>query len=176
MSEYEGRIRFQVVDVADNSPPAFKEILDYWHKKCAGAFAPAWTDIQLMDLPAVLLPRCIVVDLDGADGPIRYRYFGTAIAELHGYELTNKTIQDMKPPDFRDQVIKQYRMLQEKRKPIFFVAHFPFLTGRRTYQYLLRLPLSSDGKTVTNALSVQDISDQSSILTKYYTQISAEGE
>ncbi len=171
MEKNNGRMRFQVVDMADNPTPVFAEVLEYWQAKRGDAFAPAWTDIQLMDLPTALLPKCIVVDMEGPTGDIRYRYYGTAIANLHGYELSNKTIQEMQPPDFRDQVIRQYRMVQEQRTPMFFVAHFPFLTGRRTYQYLLRLPLSSDGETVTNVLSVQDISDDSHILTKYYTQM-----
>ncbi len=171
MENIEGRMSFQVVDMTDNPTPAFDEVLEYWHQKRGDAFAPAWLEIQLIDLPAKLLPKCIVVDFDGAAGPIRYRYYGTAIADLHGYELTNRTIQDMQPPDFRDLVITQYRMVQEKRIPMFFIAHFPFLTGRRTYQYLLRLPLSNDGKTVTNVLSVQDISDQSKLLSKYYSQM-----
>ena len=82
----------------------------------------------------------------------------------------------MKPPDFRDQVVKQYRLVQEKRTPMFFAAHFPFLIGRREHQYLLRLPLSNDGKTVTNVLSVQDISDDSRILTEYYLKMSGEAD
>lgn len=174
MENKKDKIRFQIVDMADNPTPVFAEALEYWDKKRGDAFAPAWTDIHLMDLPPKLLPNCIVVDFEGATGPIRYRYFGSAIATLHGYELSNKTIQEMQPPGLRDQVIKQYRMVQKKRTPMFFIAHFPFLTGRRTYQYLLRLPLSSDGETVTNVFSIQDVSDDNQVLTKYYTQMREE--
>ncbi|NQV98975.1 MAG: PAS domain-containing protein [Rhodospirillales bacterium] len=176
MIENKERVRFQVVDMADNPTPAFTEVIAYWNEKRGDAFAPSWSDIHLMDLPTKLLPNCIVVDLEDASGPIRYRYYGTAIAGLHGFDLSQRTIQDMKPPDFRDQVIKQYRLVQEMRKPMFFIAHFPFLIGRRTHQYLLRLPLSEDGKTVTNVFSIQDISDHSQVLSKYYTKMYKDNE
>lgn len=165
------RFKSHFVDMTDNPPRVFAEVLDYWQTKRGNAFAPAWTDINLMELPSKFLPFCIVVDFDGSTGPIRYRYYGSAIATLHGYELSNRTIDDMQPPDFRAQVIKQYRMIQERRMPMYFAAHYPSLVGRRSHQHLLRLPLSNDGKTVTNVLSVQDVSDESRELSNYFMQM-----
>ena len=163
--------KFHFVDMTDNPTPVFAEVLDYWEKKRGDRFAPAWTDINMMELPAKFLPYCIVVDFDGSSGPIHYRYYGSAVATLHGYELSNRTIDEMQPPSFRAQVIKQYRLVQEKRMPMYFAAHYPHLIGRRSHQHLLRLPLSNDGETVTNVLSVQDVSDDSHELADYYARM-----
>ena len=52
----------------DNPVPAFNGVMDYWAAQRGNAFAPAWTDIELLDLPPEVIPNCIVVDIDQAGG------------------------------------------------------------------------------------------------------------
>lgn len=157
------------VPQADNPVPAFNEAMVYWEARRGGAFAPAWADIDLMDLPSEVIPNCIVVDIDQTSGVISYRFFGTGIARLHQFELTNRTIDDVEPPAFREHIIGQYDSIIENRRPMLFATEVPIDTSINRFHFMLRLPLSDDGEVVTNILTIEDFGDHRDELHDYYS-------
>lgn len=155
--------------MADNPVPAFDDVIAYWNACRGERFAPAWADIDMMALPSKLLPYCIVVDMPDDGRPIRYRYYGSGIADLHGMELTNKTVDDLEPPGFRAHVIGQYAAIAEGKAPKLFATRFQVKSGLVLQHAVLRLPISDDGETVTKILTVEDFDDRFDELKDYFT-------
>ncbi len=164
-------MHFTVIDLAVNPVKGFDDVLAYWQSLCGDALAPPWTSVNLLNIPTTYLPYCIVVDIHPTTDIFSYRYYGSGIANLHGFELTNRTLNDLEPPALRDHVLRQYRMVIEARKPMIFATEISVKNGLRLYHLVLRLPLSDDGKTITNILTVEDLGDHRLELHKYYSTI-----
>lgn len=155
MNDYANLYRLHEVDFADNPFPDFDIVRAYWERQRGGAFAPAWRDFDLMELPLHLLPACMVVDIPPGGGPHRYRFFGSAIAASHGFELTGKTSDDIEPVRLRNHIVNQYRTIVEGRRPRLFASEIYVKQGVPKRDLLLRLPLSDDGEAVTGVVSFE---------------------
>ncbi len=155
MNDYANLYRLHDVDFADNPVPDFEVVLAYWHSQRGDAFAPSWQTFDLMELPPHLMPACMVVDIPTDDGPLRYRYFGSAIAASHGFELTGKTSDDIESTRLRNHIVNQYRAIVEGRRPRLFASEIYVKQGVPKRDLLLRLPLSDDGETVTAVVSFE---------------------
>jgi len=169
-------ISFQTVAVADNPVPVFNDVIQYWEKRRGTAFAPPWHAVDLLEFPSELLPYCIVVDLHEADDKVSYRYFGSGIAELHGFELTNRTSDSIEPPELRDHIIRQYRSVAEAREPQFFATELVVKRDIKLQHFMLRLPLSNDGKAVTNIITFENFEDHREALHEYYSEMAKRSE
>ncbi|MGJ3260259.1 MAG: PAS domain-containing protein [Rhodospirillales bacterium] len=155
MNDYANLYRLHEVDFADNPVPDFETALSYWERQRGDAFAPAWRDFDLMEVPLHMLSACMVVDVPPGDGPLRYRFFGSAIAASHGFELTGKTSDDIQSERLRHHVINQYRTIVDGRRPRLFTSEIYVKQGVPKRDLLLRLPLSDDGETVTGVVSFE---------------------
>jgi len=165
-------INFQVIAAADNPVPVFNEVVRYWEQQRGSAFAPPWSAINLLDFTPELLPYCIVVDLHETDDRVSYRYFGSGIAQLHGFELTNRTSDAIEPPALREHIVSQYRSVVEARKPQFIATELVVKDGLKLQHLLLRLPLSDDGRAVTNVITFENFGDHRKELHEYYSAMS----
>ena len=163
---------FREVAIANNPVPEFGAVAAYWERQRGEGLAPAWADIDLMELPAPLLPLCIVVDLAPDGGPISYRYFGSGIADLHGFELTRRTTDAIEPPELRNHIISHYRIVERECRPVFFATEISVKDGHRLRHLMLRLPLSNDGERVTGIMTFEDFADDRRELHKYYSEAS----
>jgi len=155
MNNYANLYRLHEVDFADNSVADFELVRAYWERQRGDAFAPPWVAFDLMDLPPRLLPKCVVVDIPATGGPIRYRFFGSAIAASHGFELTGKTSDEIESKPLREHIVQQYRMIVEARRPRLFTSEIYVKHGVPKRDFLYRLPLSNDGETVTGVVSFE---------------------
>jgi len=162
---------YSCIEVArtDNPVPAFSAAMEYWEKKRGSRFAPSWSDIELLDLPTSVIPNCIVLDLGADLQASRYRFYGSAVGDVHGMELSNRTISDVKPAAFREHILFQYQTVVEVREPRLFATLITVRSGARRQHYILRMPLSDDGDDVTNIFSIQDASDDRQELTDYFS-------
>ncbi len=147
--------RLTDVGMANNPLPVFDEVLRYWNRCRGDRFAPAWTDMDLMAFPLQVLPYTIVVDIQTPPQPILYRYYGSGIARNHGFEMTNRTSDDIQPEQLRQHILSQYAIIIEARTPRLFATDIYVKRGLRLQDLVLRLPLSSDGVTVTNVITVE---------------------
>ncbi len=157
------------IDFKESQHPAILVILDYWKDKRGSRFAPAWSEIELMDLPLSLIPHLVVVDVVGSQMDFRYRFWGTWHVQFHGYDQTNKLVSELKPPPYSELLSNQYKQTIEVREPQLFVQRIPIKSGFWVYTELSRFPLSDDGETVTNILSAELAFGDTSEVREYFS-------
>jgi len=126
---------------------------EYWEGLRNGALGPTQSAFKLEVLPPKLIPRMAVVDFVGPPLDFFYRFFGTAMAEAAGQELTGKYY-------YRDNVegygfvnARLFPVLIEVRKPLFHRTTWESVKGMLLETTTLRLPLSNNGETVTGAVT-----------------------
>ena len=135
-------------DLDERAYPELTKVYDYWQHKQDGRIAPAWTDISLLDLSPEVIPRVCVVNVGGDKLDFTYRFWGTAITGLHHYDLTGKSVQQLKPADYAKTIYQQYKAVYETRTPQGFLTKIPLETGLFAYYAAVRMPLSSDGNSI----------------------------
>ncbi|MEQ8320050.1 MAG: PAS domain-containing protein [Rhodospirillales bacterium] len=155
MNEQPKLYRLRDVGIENNPLPVFDEVLAYWNRCRGERLAPSWTDVDLMAFPPRVLPYTIVVDIQAPPRPVLYRFYGSGIAKNHGFEMTNRSSDDIQPEQLRQHILSQYAIIVEARAPRLFATEIYVKQGIRLQDLLLRLPLSNDGETVTNVITVE---------------------
>ena len=149
--------------------------LDYWTAKRGGRLAPARSDIDPLDITAIL-PRIMLADVvrDGAGRiDFRYRLSGTGIGRIHGSELTGQGPLDLKPAPYGALIDAHYRHAIEQRRPLTHVI--TLRTNQKTCGYArIILPLSSDGESIDKLMMVD--SDSENTLHEFLETIAALGQ
>lgn len=139
----------------NETPVAYqRDALAYWQQKCGDRFAPRWSDISLMDFPAHVIPRIIVIDINPETLETKYRFWGTQLTELHGADYTGRSATEILPKIVGDSLEDAYQKLVREKRPHLKTQEFYQMSELRGHQIVLRMPLSDDGVRVTNALIV----------------------
>lgn len=151
-------IRFKRLDLNDHSFPDLRETCNYWSakKEQSRGIAPPWPDFNLLDLPAELLPKICVVDIKQEPLDFTYRYWGTAVTNMHHYDLSGKSVKSLTPPDYAQCIWDQYNVVYSTMAPQTFLTEVPLDSGFNTFYIAMRLPLSSDGKTIDKILAAEE--------------------
>ena len=139
-------------DPAEHIDEAIVLVHAYWLSKAAGRFAPTWSDINLLELPADYIPYVIVCDVL-PDNDYYYRYWGRGHADYYGKEYTGRLLSDIRPNWAQEHLRIQYDRVVEARKPLAYNIEYQDL---ETPVYSYRAPLSDDGENVTAIFSVVD--------------------
>ena len=74
--------------------PEMLELLDIWDGWCAGRPAPAWQDVNLLDMPGSLSRTAAVTDVLNGGEDFVYRYWGPELTLLFGRDETGTHISD----------------------------------------------------------------------------------
>ena len=154
--------------------PDFKEIdavAQHWRSVKGDRLAPKWSDIDLLAMPSDLIFRICVVDVKQDPLDFVYRFWGTDITDMHKYDLTGKSIQNLTPPSYADCLMEQYRCVQENAEPCGYLTEIPLDAGFYTYYAVIRLPLSSDGKTIDGVLSAEEYGEQKDELKNLFERV-----
>ena len=154
--------------------PDFKEIdvvAQHWYDVKGDKLAPKWSDIDLLTLPSILLPRICVVDVEQEPLDFIYRFWGTDITNMHMYDLTGKSIQNLTPRSYADCLMEQYLYVQENATPCGYLTEIPLDVGYYTYYAVIRLPLSSDGETIDGVMSAEEYGEQKDELKNLFERI-----
>lgn len=154
--------------------PDFTEIgvvAQHWDAVKGDRLAPAWSDIDLLSVPSTLLPRICVVDVHQDPLDFVYRFWGTDITNMHMYDLTGKSIKNLTPSGYAGCLMEQYRYVQENAEPCGYLTEIPLEAGYHTYYAVIRLPLSSDGKTIDGVLSAEEYGEQKDELKELFEKI-----
>jgi len=129
--------------------PRLQGMLRYWQDKRRDRRFPARTDIDPLELKAVL-GNILLVDVvqqpDGSDR-FRYRLFGSEFVFYHGRDLTGHWLDDIANAGFRDELIGLYRevVLTGTMRTL----SYDYLVDNRRHRFqAVLLPLSSDGTRV----------------------------
>ncbi|MEQ8506620.1 MAG: PAS domain-containing protein [Rhodospirillales bacterium] len=160
------------LDPEDITEPDHRLFLDYWNELRGGKFAPAWSDWDWRRIPGNLIPYCFVVDaLDGGTN-FKYRFWGTAHADIHGIDYTGKLVTDIIPPELAETSRAQYEQACSVRKPVIYMHELT--VGKlqlRRIQTSFRMPLSSDGKTVDMLFSFADWRDIREDMKRFFENV-----
>lgn len=133
----------------------------YWRGKCGPRWAPAWPDIDLSDVPAPIIPRVCVINVQSEPTDFTYRFWGTRITNMHQYDLTGRSVRKLTPPEYAECIWNQYLEVLEAKSPAAFLTEVPRDNGPDAYYAVVRMPLSSDGDSVDAILSAEEYGDQS---------------
>lgn len=129
---------------------ALAKLYAYWRSKCGNRRFPARRDLDPCDF-AYILGWILLVDV--TYDPLRFfiRLYGSELVSRAGFDITGTYLEDHPQPEFRDYVDKAWRDTIARGE----VTHGRFdrwLDDRRYQFESLRLPLSSDGKTIDKLL------------------------
>src|SRR5262245_59672007 len=125
-------------------PPDFDFLYRLWLATRGDRLAPARTAFDPTELRAIL-PRLLMIDVARDPLDFRYRLAGTLTYELHGQELTGKSITALRPPEFVATLWDDLRELAETAQPQLVLLDFTNQGGYHRLYHVLRLPLSSNG-------------------------------
>ncbi|MEQ9170873.1 MAG: hypothetical protein RLO05_03340 [Rhodospirillales bacterium] len=120
--------------------------LAYWTKVKGTAFAPRWSDFHLHELPARVLPYALVLDVAGDPAEFTYRYWGSGHTQYHRCDYTGKKLTDMADAWSAALLTQQYMAVLQARLPVVFLNTYE---GVEEPLRSLRMPLSEDGRTIT---------------------------
>lgn len=139
-------------DPADHIDEAMVLVHAYWLSKAAGRFAPKWSEISLLELPAPYIPYVIVCDvIPGPD--YQFRYWGRGHADYYGEDYTGRKLSDIRPDWAQEHLRVQYDRVVETRRALVYDIEYEDMS-KVVYSY--RAPLSDDGENVTGIFSVVD--------------------
>jgi hypothetical protein len=145
-----------------------REIFEHWNTVRGESFAPSWQGFDLIRLPANLIRYTHVVDISSDPFDVTFRFWGTGLSDVLYFDRTGQSLltTNMGYLDERrrDQVLADYKTVIETRTPMPFLWDASVVRehARRLIVPTIRLPLSSDGETVTNIVTHFDFASQKS--------------
>ncbi len=131
----------------------------YLSGKRGSGIAPAWSDLNLIDLPAHLIPRVCVVDVHIDPLDFRYRFWGTKITDMHRRDFTGESVGTVPPKVYGDILMQQYAEVYRDAVPQASLIAFIDEHHQQSTYAVKRSPLSSDGQTVDMILSIEQYDD-----------------
>ena len=131
---------------------------DYWHGKREGEALPLRAKIDPVEMPR-LLPHLMLIEV--IDDRLRYRLAGTQVVANAGFDFKGRFLDELKFAN-RDFYLACYGDIRATAAPIFGIDHWVYPDGRSGVSEFAMLPLSSDGKTVTHFLTVEDKAERAS--------------
>lgn len=139
----------------DTSRVVFPQILrvrDYIDEKRGERPLAARRDILPEEI-GFALGRITIMDVSHDPLDFVYRLYGSEISQSDHDEVTRKSVYDIEPGPYRDQLVACYCAAVEAREAIYH--EMAITDGRRTARYQRGLfPLSDDGIAVNMLLSV----------------------
>lgn len=137
--------------------PEFGELLSYWQGIRGDRFAPSWTDVELIELPAKILPYLTVVEVRPQPFDFIYRFCGTGHMTVKARDYTNLSVTQVRPKMVADVMFDQFRRTWEARRPLAFRRVIKGFRDEPPLRHdTLRLPLSADGEWVHWVMSLSD--------------------
>lgn len=162
-------IKSSCVAIEDLTAPEFNEFLSYWEAARGNRIAPSWSDVELLEMPARVLPYLTVVKVQPSPLDFIYTFYGTGHIALKARDLTGCSVTEAKPVENRPIVFDQYRRVLEARKPMAFLRIFEgFGDSEDLTQASLRLPLSADGESIHWIMPLSDLGGRQDIREFYH--------
>jgi hypothetical protein len=139
--------------------PKIRRFVKYWREKRGDAEFPARADLDPIDFHYVL-GDVVLIEASrtpaGSRWPweFRYRLVGANLVERDGYNLTNKSLDELPEPEYRERVRTSFIEVCETRAPIHRIREL-FLDHRlRRYEAVV-LPLAGNGHDIDMLITVQ---------------------
>lgn len=154
--------------------PDVRIFLDVWTKARGNRFAPRWEDVDMLDFPARLIPLIYVVDVEYEPLRFRYRFIGTKVCDFEGQDYTGQYVSDLQPTAVGEAAQKAFERFVNRPTPEFF-AMLVDENNRQRHVFSvyggIRVPLSSDDKTVTQIMGLAQFEQDHKLLRNYYWEM-----
>ena len=140
-----------------NLPEDLRRVFNEWSMISSGRVGPKLSEFDISSVPVSLHPFTMIKLLEDEPRAYRYHYYGSAFADLNGEDLTGQTTDQVSDPQFAEAIRQSLDdFLTQSQAQLYIVCTD---TDREwqsfeTVQMLLRLPLSSDGKSITGTVSI----------------------
>ncbi len=148
-AEYESRI----VD------PEIRRFVEYLRGKRGAGRHPARAALDPLDFRYVL-GDVVIIEVHHAPAGSRwpwnfkYRLIGTNVVARDGYDLTNKTLEDLPEPEYRERVRTTWMEVCETGTPAHHIRDLILDDRSRRYEVVV-LPLARNGQDIDMLISVQ---------------------
>lgn len=135
-------------------PEDLSATFTYWQEKRGDRLAPAWGKFRLDELKPSVLTLANVVDVIGDPPDFIFRFFGTTRVRLQGRDFTGCSVRQFEPSDIGEKIHGELVRVVESREAIHAITEGTTSYGEHLQYDFLRLPLSSDNRTVDKIFSV----------------------
>ena len=133
----------------------------YWASRCRDHHLPARSDIDPLDVPA-LLQFIFLVDLLDDPRDFRFRLAGTHLQDSLGIELTGRLIGEVFPPEFNAGVRYHWSECADRRAPAVGSGKL-WIEGREHVEWEgVLLPLSPPNEAVNMLWAVGSLRSEDS--------------
>ena len=134
-------------------PPDYLDLLAYWESRRDGRIAPHWNNFHLDKISLSVLQVSAVLDVLHDPLDFVYRFWGTSKTLQMGYDLTGKSVRNVKPQESAEKLFAEFEAFLTRKSPTVFVTRMMEQEDKSEYIYF-RLPLSSDDRTIDHIFSV----------------------
>lgn len=147
--------RYVTIDIDAIRDPGFRSIMEFWQQRRSERLAPAWNrDVHFLDFDSAVIPRMILVQLDGLPGIGIYRFWGTGVKTYEGSDQTGGRVNTQETPEMADDMVAQYEDVIASRVPRCYATRVRLRDTDLKYEASLRLPFSDDGERIDRVLSI----------------------
>lgn len=134
-------------DLLADSHASLRQLYAYWDARRGARTMPARSDIDPVDLKA-LLPVLILIDVVPDARRYTYRLVGTREVEMRGRDPTGKSILEAYYGESAEDTTFYLDRVVQAREPVLYRGTYQPLTTRTQRDDVLFLPLSKDGEAV----------------------------
>ena len=138
----------KLVTSADElNDPLLVGLFSYWQALPRTGSIPLYESVDVVDMPAHLLPNIFLVEVENQPRNYRYRLTGTELDRRNGFACTGMRLSEM-PIDHTDKLAQEFDRIVESGQPRF--SSGVFITGDELFRDVERVvvPLSLDGERV----------------------------
>jgi len=139
--------------------PQIRRFVEYWQGKRGAARYPSRAALDPIDFRYVLGDVVIIEAKRAAPGSqfpwlFRYRLIGTNVVSRDGYDLTNKSLDDLPEAEYRERVRTTWNAVCDSGMPAHHIRNLHLDNRVRCYEAVV-LPLASNGDDIDMLISVQ---------------------
>ncbi len=135
-----------------------QKVLLFWRSLGGEELRCSFKQFHLDKLPPTLLPSTMIVDVFEDFSKNLFRFWGTRMTQVHGRDMTGKSPYDLTPPEMANAIRAQHEKMAVQPRASASRYVFTRDTGIEHSHFALRLPLSDDGKTLSQIAIVVDLS------------------
>lgn len=144
------------VDISEILTPELEAFIAYWESLKGDRFAPSWRDFDLSALAPQSIPNIVVADVVPDPLDFIIRFWGTGHVSRKGVDKTGESVSTL--PNLRGAAaFDEYHAVVREKQPVAsrdIVDLQEYNNLLPFEQRLVRLPLSDDGETVRQVVSL----------------------
>jgi hypothetical protein len=127
----------------------------WWESRRLGADVPDRSALQPEDM-VPLLPCIFIADAEHNPFRVRYRLVGTRAAEVTGYDLTGRYLDELLSAEPDQPWMDHYRAVHASRRPLLGATTVPTSSGQLfTYEFGI-FPLRKGGESIDQFIAIED--------------------